>query len=474
VATVGSEAELKINQSLQAAVDVMKGQAVPRIACMRCETVEATVGCAECNSKFCSKCSDIVHVGKLKLHRLTYDAAAVHGAGRAPFCSQPGHEEYRTDLFCADCKVMLCVVCSQVSVLHRTHVVVPLSEAADVEKVRLKQTLIAAKKFRAELKHALEKVDHAMENNLQSSEQEIAAFDRSIQLLVQKLQERRAALVESAKMMAEVELNKLRMARDQIVQLAAALNDASASSERALALGTHTAIIKGCVDMEAQLAKTDPILIADAYVPQFSFPHYQHILTGVESITVALSPQADIPGHVVEASHIFSKKGFVFSQSTYNELKISNRGCTVESAAGSGWETAMCDTLLSAGTTYYEVSVDQYTPFNGHNIIIGLVFDGAYELCEVIGEDTHSIGFDVGRGTKCVGGDYFLPYADESCKAGDVVGVKVDFTQGTVTFYRNGESMGVAFTGLARPCYAAVSLVNRQRVTLMFPLKTPL
>lgn len=43
---------------------------------------------------------------------------------------------------------------------------------------------------------------------------------------------------------------------------------------------------------------------------------------------------------------------------------------------------------------------------------------------------------------------------------GDVIGVVVDFTAGTLTFYKNGVSMGVAFSGLAGELYPAVGVNN--------------
>lgn len=473
---VDQESDLKINTALQSAVEILKGEQVPNLPCMRCEAVEATVDCPECNGKFCSSCSDLVHVGKFKSHRITYSADAVQAVHKPPYCTQVGHEDYRTDLFCVDCKAMLCVVCSQVSPLHRSHVVVPLSEAADVEKGKLRQTLQSATKFRAELKKALHLVDEAVERNEQHVSLEVAAFDRSMGQLLVKLQEKRASLIEHAHLMSEAEMAKLRRVRSQIVDLASALNSTVATSQRALAMGTNTAIIKGCVEMETQLSKTEPVLIPDTYVPVFQTqPAVTQIHNAVEALGVSLSSDANIDAQVVEAGHIFQRRGFQFNKSTYNELVFTNRGHTVASKPGATWETAMGSELFSSGVVYFEVSVQQYTPVNGHNIIIGVVFDGAFELCEVIGEDVQSVGFDLGRGTKCVGGDYFLPYATEAaCGQGDVVGVKIDFDQHALTFFRNGRSLGVAFTGLTKPCYAAVSLCDAQRVALMFPMKTPL
>lgn len=472
-----SEADLKINAVLQSVVEIMRGEQVPRTPCMRCEAVEATVDCPECNAKFCSSCADLVHVGQLRAHRIAYNATAVHAVNKPPYCSQLGHEDYRTDLFCVDCSTMLCVVCSQVSPLHRSHVVVPLSEAADIEKGKLLQTLQSAQRFRQELKHALSIVDDAIERNQTHTSMEMAAFDRQVAQLLQRIQEKRVALMDNCKLISEAELANLRRVRQQIVALAASLNESVASSQRALAMDTSAAILRGCVDMAAQLARTEPVLIPETHVPTFQnvSQAVASIALAVDSLSVALSSNTDVDAQIVAASSVFQPKGFQFAKSTYNDLIISNRGQSVASRPGAPWETALCSELLSSGVVHFEVAVQQYTPINGHNIIVGFVFDGAYELCEVIGEDTHSVGFDLGRGTKCVGGDYFLPYAaDAACGQGDVVGVKIDFDQRLISFYKNGRPLGVAFTGVSKPCYAAVSLCDAQKVALMFPMRKPL
>ena len=51
---------------------------------------------------------------------------------------------------------------------------------------------------------------------------------------------------------------------------------------------------------------------------------------------------------------------------------------------------------------------------------------------------------------------------------GDVIGVKLDLDKGTLSFSRNNEDLGVAFTGLTGELYPAVAFYNQgQRVSLV-------
>lgn len=697
--TFTRESEITVDPILQAAVEVMRGEAVPRVPCMRCETVEATLDCSDCNAKFCSKCSDLLHVGKLRTHRLNYDAASVHLGSKPPNCAHLGHEDYRMDLFCADCRCMLCVLCSQVLPTHQTHHVIPLAEAAEVEKQNLRQTLRTVQGFHAQLKGSVDRVDRAISECDRVSSQEIRAFDSLFSELMSRIEKRRNDLITEAQNIAEKQIGALRLSRDRLVDIASTVNEALSTGERALNLNTTVAIVKGCVSVETHLTKCTPVTIPETFLPHFTFPSFQTVVNGIDMASVdavqeynassagvirssfVVDPHVALfsthgegreevdddpsqpPNHdhqprrtsaavgphtstaqssarphrsspfiqgtaspipppppppplrgadkepdrsIYDAhNHTMSdevpqddlssrpnsvhhpqqppraslqqhtqqqqqqkilRRGFSWAKSTYNEILLSNRNLTAMSSSKT-WETVVGDTLLHHGVTYLEIRLDQYDASNGHNMIFGIIFEGPSEICEVVGEDGTSVGFDVGRGTKCVAGNFYLPYAasppppfarattatlgkvesilaspppaaptidslspvlldnapthnssSNSAKdggllqhhnnslyrrpttafgaaaaasqpllrggsgaasvfhvtTGDVLGMKVDYSAGDITFYHNGDSLGVAFTGLAKPSYPAVSLIGKQQITLQFPSKIPL
>ena len=63
---------------------------------------------------------------------------------------------------------------------------------------------------------------------------------------------------------------------------------------------------------------------------------------------------------------------------------------------------------------------------------------------EGVGDAPDSYAYDGGRVKRwnCSPHDY-----GEAWRVGDVIGVCLDLDDGTITFYRNGRSLGVAFSG---------------------------
>jgi hypothetical protein len=76
-------------------------------------------------------------------------------------------------------------------------------------------------------------------------------------------------------------------------------------------------------------------------------------------------------------------------------------------------------------------------------------------------------GMACGSGLRISNGDIREEYAT-SCKKGDRITVCVDCTKKTLEFYRNGISLGIAFTNIVTPVSPAVSLLKGQRVSLVF------
>ena len=552
VSTFSSEAALVVDTNLQAMIEVLEGTAAAIQPCMRCERVEATTTCTECNLKLCSGCSDLIHVGRLKLHQIQYSSEGIDETLKPRMCEQMGHDGYRKDLYCIDCKCFLCVLCTQSLPTHKTHHVATVAEAAQVERTRLIESVHAADAFREELRRSVVQIDEVVEATIHNANEEVAVFAQTMDSLINALQEKKAALLREAKHMCETEVDQLRSSRDKIFSLAAKLNETVAGSNKAIRNRSAPLIISRRNEMEDQMRSWDPIVVSSASCPVFSFSRYKELVGAIESLCVKTAPVTEVakgldpntnrartlaisahrhpassrqpavtsstyqttnrslfaapaeggvtsPSHhvnitdpaggiLIEPSHLVSSgrpKPFAFLKSTFNGLSFSNGKRTVTSqhdANGGhdgfrevGWETAMCDTILRSGRHYFELSIDRYTTKDGHNIVIGLIFDGDYGVCDVIGEDNNSVGLDVGMGTKCIGGDYSLPYLGAGViKQGDVIGVDIDFDKETLTYYHNGRHLGVAFSGLSRPCFAAVSLIHEQQVTLMFPVQRPL
>jgi hypothetical protein len=158
-------------------------------------------------------------------------------------------------------------------------------------------------------------------------------------------------------------------------------------------------------------------------------------------------------GPLAPALSVLSKKNV-----TLSGLEATNTAKT------NTLETVKADVKVSAGRWYYEVKLQS----NGL-LQIGWCTDQCNpqsEKSEGVGNDAHSWSYDGSRQKKwhATGTTY-----GESWSTGDVIGCALDLSAGSMSFYRNGTDLGVAFTGLAKVALApAVSLARNQRALFNF------
>lgn len=122
-------------------------------------------------------------------------------------------------------------------------------------------------------------------------------------------------------------------------------------------------------------------------------------------------------------------------------IATTNPGGMVRSALGK-----------ASGKWYWEV-----TKNGGPDLVVGVAKAGA-NLSAYLGSDVNGYGYISSNGAKVTGGGttgYGSTYTN-----GDVIGVALDLDAGTLTFYKNGVSQGVAFTGLSGMIHAAEGTTN--------------
>ena len=113
--------------------------------------------------------------------------------------------------------------------------------------------------------------------------------------------------------------------------------------------------------------------------------------------------------------------------------------------ASSQWESKVSTIGVSSGKWYYEVS-----PISGSStqgIFYGIINMSDTYLISYLGNYGNSWGYYGLNGYKynnAVAASYGAAIAD-----GDIVGVALDADAGTLTFYKNGVSQGVAYSGLS-------------------------
>jgi len=96
----------------------------------------------------------------------------------------------------------------------------------------------------------------------------------------------------------------------------------------------------------------------------------------------------------------------------------------------------------SSGKWYWEIT---FSGSASNYYLLG-VGNSSAALANYLGSDAHGkayIGFTGQKWTSGAGAAYGLAFT-----AGDVIGVALDMDAGTITFYKNNVSQGVAFTGL--------------------------
>ncbi|KAE8606449.1 hypothetical protein XENTR_v10010739 [Xenopus tropicalis] len=114
------------------------------------------------------------------------------------------------------------------------------------------------------------------------------------------------------------------------------------------------------------------------------------------------------------------------------------------------------------GEHYWEIEFLE--PPSGLSVMVGVgtgraaLHAGDFQFVNLLGMDTESWGLSY-KGTAWHGGTS-RRYTEPFYEKGTVIGVHLNIDEGTLAFYRNRQSLGVAFTGLQKvqsPLYPMVS-----------------
>ena len=146
---------------------------------------------------------------------------------------------------------------------------------------------------------------------------------------------------------------------------------------------------------------------------------------------------------------------------TLNPIAFTNLslvdGNSQTSGGGSQWLSAFSTIKTpESGKWFYEC-----TPLGGNNGIIG-IFKDLPNTNTYIGDQKESYGWygSTGNTSKGPGNTQVSYNSGATFSTNDVIGVALDLDAGTLTFYKNGASQGVAFSGLSGSFFFAVSRYN--------------
>jgi hypothetical protein len=124
---------------------------------------------------------------------------------------------------------------------------------------------------------------------------------------------------------------------------------------------------------------------------------------------------------------------------------LSNNNYTANISGSNGAVRSLL--VKTAGKWYWEVAV------TGAGILMAGVANGAADLAVQLGTSNPNSWTYSGNGYVFHSG--YLAYG-QTFTAGSVIGIALDMDAGTLSFFKNGVSLGVAFTGIVGPVYAVV------------------
>ena len=130
----------------------------------------------------------------------------------------------------------------------------------------------------------------------------------------------------------------------------------------------------------------------------------------------------------------------------YGELTLSNGN--LHSTSPSGWKGSAGTIGMTSGKFYWEI--DNVT---GNEFMVGIIKSG---IPTITWNTTYAYAAEIGYKYPAAGG---VPYG-AAWTTGDVIGVAFDADNGSLSFYKNGVSQGVAFTGLTDGPYLPSVVIN--------------
>ena len=154
-------------------------------------------------------------------------------------------------------------------------------------------------------------------------------------------------------------------------------------------------------------------------------------------------------------------------------LNLSNNNLTATKSGSGYYSVVTTMTTPTFGKWYYEVQSN----VSGNNLVVGIAredFNQDSTLVRYLDHDPLGYIYRASDGYKS-NNNSDSSYGD-SYTSGDVVGVALDLDAGTLTFYKNGQSQGVAFSSLSGRYYFGLAIAGGYKVTANFgqkPFKFP-
>lgn len=197
-------------------------------------------------------------------------------------------------------------------------------------------------------------------------------------------------------------------------------------------------------------AAVDAIKLGAATV-QAEFANCLHVAGSADGVQWVAVGDVIQTGAAFMASTLLT---FTVSEAVAAAWNLSDKsnGCTLSNGA----LTASANEFNSARSTTGKAAGAWYCEFRslGNRYPIVGVATSAATLTNLLGEDATEWAY-YGLSAKKINANTQTTYGTTWTSPSDVIGMALDMGAGTLTFYKNGTTMGVAFTGLTGTLYAA-------------------
>jgi hypothetical protein len=145
------------------------------------------------------------------------------------------------------------------------------------------------------------------------------------------------------------------------------------------------------------------------------------------------------------------------------DISLVQGGLSARYTGDDAWSTVLGSTSFSSGVTSWEVRIVQSSTAY---IFVG-VAKSFSDLNTFLGGDENGWGF-IGEQALYHSREKVQVYGESFCK-GDVVGCHLDLNVGTLSFSRNGKTLGVGFTNVYGELFPAVAFYNAGQEVELLP-----
>lgn len=173
--------------------------------CARCEGAPATLACQQCSELYCTTCSETVHQGQMRHHRV-----AAADAELPRLC--PVHASIQLDFYCCECSEIVCPECLLVGA-HEGHTCEPLPVAYANAIEHMKQKAEEIAEQRRALEERQEELRPFIPQVETDHEELIADIEKRAHELLEMIDAREVALSQD---IAELEKTRRATIENQV------------------------------------------------------------------------------------------------------------------------------------------------------------------------------------------------------------------------------------------------------------------